>query len=180
VVNTQVAGVGLLLWIKYIMPFTIPTTNPWSCLPASFAMACEVPFQTIVGLIGHDGSDLPYTNKKYRAGFHPQECLEAATKLGWLGALIELFPRITPDGVEERVIQFGGDGNWARFLQHLRECSNGVIEGVSVSSGLGHAVAWDGYHIYDPKGMVYSFSEHYQRGFNPRLLWKLVRNGGTQ
>jgi len=160
------------------MPFTLPITNPWSCLPAAFSMACGVPFKTIIDLIGHDGSELPYTNTQFRAGFHPQECLEAAEKLGWWVTPIELHPSITPDGSEERQILFQ-EGNWARYLRHLTGCHNGVIEGMSLKSGLGHAVAWDGYHIYDTKLMqAYSFAEHLQRGFKPEILWKLVRNGG--
>ncbi len=145
-------------------------------------MACNVPVSTLIGLIGHDGSALPYSDSAYHAGFHSQECIEAAMKLGWLVTPIELFPAITPNGKEERIIYFGGNdaGNWARFLQHLKDTSNGVLEGVSRRKGfiIGHAVAWDGLHIYDPRGHIYSFAEHEGMDFFPRILWKLTRNGG--
>ncbi len=156
------------------MPFTIPTTNPWSCLPASFSMACGVPFNSFIGLLGHDGSDLPYTDKAFHAGFHPQECVEVAQTLGWACTPIELFPKITPNYKEERVISFRC-GNMARFLQHLTSCRAGVIEGYSPIRKLGHAVAWDGLLIYDPRGRTFSFSEHIHFDFVPRVLWKLTR-----
>jgi len=161
------------------MSFVIPTTNPWSCLPASFSMACGIPFAVFIDMLGHDGGDLPYTNKLFKAGFHPQECIEVVQRLSWSCTPIELFPQITPDNIEQRNILFNGDesGNWARFLLHLNNCKNGVIEGTTNKQGIiiGHAVAWDGCHVYDPKGVIYSFSEHQNLNFYPKVLWKLKK-----
>ena len=139
-------------------------------------MACGVLFNHFVDLIGHDGSALPYKSN-FRAGFHSQECIEAAYKLGFTCTPIELFPQITPDGVEERTICFENMDNWDRFLLHLRVCKTGVLEGVSQKNKktIGHAVAWDGCLIYDPRGLTYSFSEHLYNNFVPRLLWKIAR-----
>lgn len=145
---------------------------PWSCLPASFSMACNIPFNTFIGLLGHDGSELPYCNKQYKAGFHIQECIHVVQKLGWTCTPIELFPKITPDYKEERIIYFPG-GNMVRFLQYLTQCKTGVIEGYSQKRQLGHAVSWDGIKIYDPRGIIYSFAEHQQFDFIPRCLWIL-------
>lgn len=156
----------------------IPATNAWSCLPASFSMACGVLFNQFVDLIGHTGSNFPYKGK-FRAGFHSQECIEAAYKLGFSCTPIELFPQITPNGIEERTIYFNDEaGNWTRFWFHLNNCKQGVIEGISFKEKkmIGHAVAWNGYLIYDPRGRTYSFTEHSLNNFTPRLLWKLEKH----
>jgi hypothetical protein len=155
--------------------FKIPITNPWSCLPTAFAIACDIPFGVLIHEIGHDGSKCPYQNPRFHAGFHVQECIEAIQKFGWAGTPVELFPQITPDYSEIRTIYFVDEaGNWARFLRHLTQCKNGVIEGIRKNK-IGHSVAWDGKHIYDPTGKIYSFSEHPQFNFFPRILWKLTR-----
>jgi hypothetical protein len=137
-------------------------------------MACGLPFASFIEALGHDGSGLPYKDTAFRAGFHPQECIEVAQILGWACTPIELFPKITPNYVEERIISFK-NGNWARFLRHLNLCTRGVIEGYSPRKNLGHAVAWDGILIYDPRGRTFSFSEHIQFDFIPRVLWKVTR-----
>ena len=138
-------------------------------------MACGIPFAVFIGMLGHDGGDFPYTNKLFKAGFHPQECIEVIQQAGWSCTPIELFPRLTPDNIETRDILFNS-GNWARFLLHLSHCKNGVIEGTTNKQGTitGHAVAWDGCHIYDPRGVIYSFAEHDHFNFYPRVLWKLA------
>ena len=160
----------------------ITTTNTYSCLVAAFAMACEVSFDTFIKLLGHDGSAFPYSNPYYRAGFHPQEFIEVILKLGWLATPIEQNPVLTPDGIDLRDIYFNSSeaGNLARFLQHLTNTTTGVIEGIlqrKAGGIVGHAVAWDGTHIYDPRGYVYSFSECETMKYTPRILWKLMRIG---
>jgi hypothetical protein len=161
----------------------IPKTNPWSCLLASFSMATNIPTGILVNTIGHDGSSLPYEDQKYHAGFHPQECIDAIMKFGWEATPIELYPKITPNRVEERIIYFNGDdsGNWARFLRHLSNTTHGVLEGLLVRKDkiAGHAVAWDGLYIHDPRGYSYSFSEHDEKCFCPQVLWRLTNNGGA-
>jgi hypothetical protein len=161
----------------------IPRSFPWACVISAFAMACDVPWIVFLTMIGHNGDACPYSDPSIRVGFHVQECIEVAQKMGWSCTPIELFPVSTPGNGEEFTIFFGGpDGNWARFLQHLGSCKAGVIEGCCKRKDggeVGHAVAWDGTHIYDPKGKIYSFSEHEENNFYPRVLWKLVYMGDS-
>lgn len=163
------------------MKYIIPKTYPWACTIASFSMVLGIDWQVIIKLIGHDGSRCPYSDPSIRVGFHFQECIEIAQQRGWTCTPIELFPSSTPGNGEETQIFFpDADGNWARFLHHLNDCPSGVIEGVVEKAGgtlIGHAVAWDGTKIYDPKGAVYSFAEHRSHKFYPRVLWKLNRMG---
>jgi hypothetical protein len=170
----------MLFSITVFMAFTIPQTYPWACITSAFAMACGIPWKDFLQYVGHDGSRFPYKDPSIRAGFHIQECIEVAQQWGWTCTPIELFPISTPGNGEEIEILFGDEtGNWARFLQHLTTCQTGVIEGVvsKQEGSVGHAVAWDGTKIHDPKGKVYSFAEHSQHNFFPRVLWKLAYVG---
>jgi hypothetical protein len=38
---------------------------------------------------------------------------------------------------------------------------------------LGHAVAWDGQRIYDPRGYVYTYQERHSYKYEPDTFWLL-------
>lgn len=156
--------------------------NAWSCLPTAFAMALDLATHDFIRLIGHDGRAEPYKLPGLKAGFHEQECIEAAQSLGYACTPVEILPCITPnaDGSETRCIYFGDeDGNWARFLHHLHE-ADGVITGV-YTGGVqlrGHAVAWSHLErmIYDPKGgRTYDLDGSKVNHFLPRCFWKIQK-----
>jgi hypothetical protein len=145
-------------------------------------MACDVPFTYFITLLGHDGDARPYKDKSKRRGFHLQECIDIAWKLGFTCTPIELFPAMTyAIGAEVFPVRFGtsDDANLARFMHYLTMTKRGVIEGLRVINGIqaGHAVAWDGNLIYDPSGRSYTFEQRSTNNFNPHTLWILTEVG---
>lgn len=134
--------------------------SQWGCLVTAFAMALDLSVEDLMKLIGHDGgrivfADLPEPMR--RRGFHYQECIEAALKVGRSATPIELFPAIAPSSGRHLPFQvrFEVEGNWERFKRHIHE-SVGVLEGRGRNCL--HAVAYDHGRIYDPDGREYDFS----------------------
>ena len=79
----------------------------WMCLPASFAMALDVPLEDIFKEIGHDGSNVAWPHLPEpvcRRGFHPQELVHVCLNRGYAATLVELCPvlRTLPEGPETR------------------------------------------------------------------------------
>ena len=156
--------------------------NNWSCLPTAFAMVIGQTPEWVIEQIGHDGSDEPYTDPDFKAGFHEQECIEVLSALGYACTPIEILPRISPfaDGRDARTIFFGEGtaANWLRVTHHL-ERSRGVLTGIYTSPrrSAGHAVAWDcdTMTIYDPiaGGRVYSLEDAEDMGFTLGCFWKV-------
>ena len=151
----------------------------WMCLPASFAMALDLPPSAIFSEIGHDGSqiiwpDLP--EPTCRRGFHPQELIHLCLNHGHAATRVELCPilRSSPDG-SDYIIAYPDD-NWVRFARVIQQ-SRGVIEGVGRHCG--HAVAYQQGRIFDPDGHEYDYSREAceQRGFFTRHLWRIDRIG---
>lgn len=153
-------------------------------------MALDIPVGEFIKMIGHDGSEQPYEDLPgQKAGFHEQECIEALQQLGYACTPIEIVPQMMPaPGGPIRPIWFppiqfptGPEGNWRRFIQHLKE-TRGVITGAKKYKNkmIGHAVAWNNV-IYDPQGdgFIYAIEEAYNFSFTPRTYWKIqeVRNG---
>lgn len=141
--------------------------NTWSCILASAAMVLDTDCKTLTEMIGHDGSEivlpsLPEPAK--RRGFHLQEIIDCAIKLGYTVTPIEVLPYSTPDGKAEFPVNFKirTDGNlfyWdnkSRLLSYMKD-TKGIITGLA--SQWRHALAWDGKKIYDPHGLVYSFQD---------------------
>jgi len=161
--------------------FTIPTTNSWSCLPASFSMACGISFHDFIDLLGHDGDSRPYKDKSKRRGFHFQECIEIAWKMGFSCTPIERYPALMHSYGDTEVcpIFFGNSDtdNLVRFVQYLSEAKRGIFEGLRTrnnGSYAGHAAAWDGKLVYDPSGTTYLFEESKNNNFNIHTLWILT------
>jgi hypothetical protein len=156
--------------------------NDWSCLPTAFAMVLGMDPAAFIKQIGHDGGDEPYQEAGLKMGFHQQECIEVAQRLGFACTPIEIGPTISPhlDGHDARKVYFIGglEGNWERLHRHMQE-EDGVLTGMYMTAAktLGHAVAWD--HttktIYDPNfnGQVYDFDAAPVFGFTPGCFWKV-------
>ncbi len=136
----------------------ITNPNGWSCLLASAAMALDTTTQDLVEMIGHDGSviifpDLPEPRR--RRGFHYQEIVDCAIKLGYSVTPVESLPYATPDGKLEFPVDFK-ISNEKRLWDHMKG-TQGIITGLSGNRG--HAVYWDGVQVYDPRGRIYPFHE---------------------
>ncbi len=160
--------------------FIIPNTNKWSCIAASFSMALGVSFAEFIELIGHDGGARPYRDRTLRAGFHLQECIDASNRLGYSCTPIIMYPGSAPDfsQIESRPL-WSKEASMARFLHYLEITKHGVLECELQTSGIrkGHAVAWDGTLIYDPRQRIYAFDQMPVNGLTPLILWRIVKYG---
>jgi hypothetical protein len=149
-------------------------------------MVLDVPVRKFVNMVGHDGSTKPYSERpEQEAGFHIQECIEVAQKLGYACTPIEIVPQMipAPECLIPRPVWFplysgSEETNWRRFCRHL-EGTFGIITGLKKrinGSEIGHAVAWSG-KIYDSqgRGLVYSLAKASNYGFTPRVYWKIQR-----
>ncbi len=155
--------------------------EPWMCMPLAFAMALDIPVANLLEEVGHDGSKLAFPNlpePACRLGFHVQEMILVALKLGKAVTPVELFPVLqSADGRQTQTILYP-DNNWALFA-HVIETSRGVIDGTGFR--LGHTVAYDHGRIFDPKGCEYAYSriacEAHQ--FFTRCAWRIDTLGET-
>lgn len=128
----------------------------YNCLLASAAMVLDVHPDVLTQLIGHDGKKVIFPELPASIntrGFHTQEITDCALEYEYAVTEIEAIPRSTPDGKREYPVEFSDK---KRFQNHI----NGHI-GIFTGSikGRGHAVAWDGKMIFDPRGKVYTFDD---------------------
>jgi hypothetical protein len=151
--------------------------NRWSCLPTAFAMALDIPVKEFLHRVGHDGSRIAFPTESEpacRRGFHVQECIDVAVRLGYGVTPIELFPRHAPSlTVPPITITFGNElSNERRFARFI-DAGRGVITGLSRNHG--HAVAYERGDIYDPAGHVYRYSLFTceSHGFIGNCLWNV-------
>ncbi len=134
----------------------IKQPNDWSCLLASAAMALDTDCDTLIAMIGHDGSEIvlpALSEPARRRSFHMQEIIDCAIKLGFSVTPIEVLPYSTPDGKLEFQVNLR---NEMRFHSHVYG-SEGILTGRAKK--LYHAVYWDGEIIHDPNGIVYRLND---------------------
>lgn len=140
-----------------------------NCLIFSFAMVLGMDPDLLQVKIGHDGlKDVGGTKP---CGYHMQELIDVALHVGYAVTPIEAFPasRI-PGRQDDFEINFKPD-NGTRFLRYLYD-NQGVLAGKS-KSGIGHAIAWDGDYVYDPKGQVCTISQH--KGLDIQTFWMISK-----
>lgn len=133
-----------------------PLKNPnaWSCLPTAFAIALEVSLEAVLGVVGHDGSEITHAGLPEplcRRGFHPQEMIKMCLQDEMSVTPVELYPQAVSKASITNPKVFD-TGNWRWFSENLFR-SKGVIE-CRTAAGLGHAMAYEGRGdfaiIYDP------------------------------
>ena len=124
---------------------------------AAMAMVLDKSTEELISRIGHDGSeivfpDLPEPAK--RRGFHIQEFISMILESKFAMTEIAVLPCSTPDGVHEYPINFPNFEQ--RFLDFMH-----IVPGIITGSAAkwGHAVAWNGWRIYDPLGEIYYYDE---------------------
>ncbi len=129
--------------------------NDWSCLLASAAMALDTDCNTLIEMIGHDGSEIVFPTlpePSRRLSFHLQEIIDCANELGFSMTPIEVLPYSTPDGKMEFPVEFPISAE-QRFQNHMTE-HKGILTGRG--KRLYHAMYWDGQDIHDPNGFICS------------------------
>lgn len=157
--------------------------NAWSCLPTAFAIALDVPVETIISLIGHDGSEITHAGLPEplnRRGFHPQELIKILVEDKMAVTRIELAPTAisTTIGIRCDSTKSFDVGGWAWFKKNLFH-SEGVIE-CRTAVGTGHAMAYLGMgdyaRIYDPSNRdEFKFREPQDAEQRDRFLIALWR-----
>lgn len=133
--------------------------NRWSCSVASAAMCMDICLNKLVGLIGHDGSEVVFPDLEpptCYAGFSPQEIIDASMRCGYSVTSVETMPRCTPDGDHVRDV-FPEDKIIERVEWYLSRF-NCVAAGERNMGGrrYWHNIAWskDEQRWHDPSGPV--------------------------
>ena len=130
--------------------------NRWSCLVTAFAMALDTPLDELIRLLGHDGSEIIFPNNNdphNRRSFHPQEILDVAEEYYCKTFIVyEATPTIS-DGKIEIPIDMPKDR-----MYDIMDGEIGVIQGFN-PNGNYHAIAWDGYNIFNPGNGNYNIKE---------------------
>jgi len=141
----------------------ITQPNSWSCTVAAAAMVFDCAIKEIIGVIGHDGSEVISPHLKVPgcyAGFHIQEIVDVAFYFGCSMTKIEAAPVGTVDGKNEHEITEWGlfSNGKVRFDFYMKQ-GNGLL--VGKAREYWHALAWDHetWQLYDPRGRVYNLDD---------------------
>jgi len=132
------------------MSWTIPKdSTKYPCIAVAFAIACETPLDEFLQRLERRGGLVKGT-------YHTQQCTDVVWDLGYATMWIESQSLLVPDadykGEPAKILY--PEGNRVRFMNYLR-AHKGVLGGMRPN--IGHAVAWDGTQIYDPRGFIYDF-----------------------
>lgn len=116
-------------------------------------MVLDTPVSEVIRRVGHDGSQIvwPVLDDPYkRRGFHPQEMIDLAYRLGKRVITIEAIPvSIGSENQEGFEIPMDNEARWMTYLS----MEYGVLAGNF--GGRQHAVAWDKHKIIDNDGLFY-------------------------
>jgi len=145
--------------------------SQWSCVPTAFAMLLDIAVEEMIRQIGHDGSEVVWPELEPTAlskrAFHPQECIDVALSLDIPIVSIHLMPYTLhfvnnvpskPIWTEQQCLD--------RF-DRLLKAYEGVFTGTT-NYNMGHAVAWNGKMVYDPRGYIKPLEE---ANFNPQIFF---------
>lgn len=128
--------------------------NNWTCLSTSFAMILDLSVQDLFKYIGHDGSRKVWNlddDRYNRQGHHIQEIYDICHQLKYCVYPIDVCPgfqHFYPD-VKETPRLWSDKLCEERISVYLRN-HDGVLVG-TVNGGIGHAVAYHGSLVYDPR-----------------------------
>lgn len=137
---------------------TIKQPNKWSCSIASLAMLLDLSFDQVIQEIGHDGSELWWSDDpRPQRAFSIQELIDVALRHGIALIQIDGCPA-TSDSKGDRPRPIFPDSFETRLMSHM-EGNKGLVTGYYAPDKF-HMVAWDGSKVHDPMdGRVYSFDE---------------------
>jgi hypothetical protein len=132
-------------------------------------MAIGCPVSDFLAHFEHDGSHIQwpqFSDPKRRRGFHHQECILAAWRLGFATTQFELRPRYAPDQYAEPCTVF------ERAFSDLVFSTRGVLTGATHRCG--HAVSYDHGQICDCRGKTYGFGHALENDFSPSCVFVLT------
>ena len=133
-----------------------------ACLLFSLAMVLDADPQELIDEIGHDGRDIMFPEvigTIRQRSFHIQEIIDCCWKRGRAVTPIDIAPCTAPDGHPELAREI-----WDREVarERIKKYLTGnvaLLIGRTSHKGLGHACAWDGEKVYDPRGMICEIGE---------------------
>lgn len=120
--------------------------NRASCLATAFAMCMDIPVQEIFDDLGHEGTEIAFTNLEVPRcfrGFHSMELMECAFRRGY--AVLELTKEMHISHDDSTIKSYKSRFDILKYL------ANHCV----VMTNSSHAVAWNKYSVYDPVGLVY-------------------------
>lgn len=127
------------------------------CLLYSAAMLLDVRPEDLIMEIGHDGMKQMWLPDPRRVVHTPDEIQDCFVRRGFCLYQVGVYPIATPgNGLVPRPI-WSEDQAAKRFEDHIRDV-HGLLVGEALN-GEGHAVAWDGEYIYDPRGRIYRLED---------------------
>lgn len=129
--------------------------NKWSCVACSFAMTLNVTLDDIVQNLMHDGSEILWEDlptPQSRRAFQVQELVVYAYTLGFSVTRLDFTPASGPDSTHVYT------SNHTQFVEQVMRDTPGVLLGKGLQNP--HAVAWNGYEVYDPSNGVYTLPSH--------------------
>jgi len=133
----------------------VKNPNSWSCLLASAAMVLDQPLERLVQDLGHDGSKImwPELTEPYRRkSFHIQEIVLLCLKYKHSCTCLETNPLSTPSEVSLPIQAISPAIICERIRIHAKK-----NKGICITPT--HACAWDGFKIFDPKGLIYLWED---------------------
>lgn len=123
--------------------------NAWSCLPTAFAMCLGISVKEVIEGIGHNGSEIifdGYPEPMCRRGFHTSELIDyCLTEHSLFVSLIPLSVRLWTKDNKAYFDLYDNEVIDQRLEHYLTSPRAVILEPT-------HAVAYDGYEIYDPRG----------------------------
>jgi len=158
----------------------ITSPNRWDCAACAFAMALDVPLDTLIEFLGHDGGEIinpDVDEPNGRRGFHNQEFIDLILLQNKTLTPYQLRPALSVAGKVVPVDR-NLDSRTERFEKII--CTKtGVLFGRKKPGGNLHCVAFEEGVIYDSAhdGSAYEFetvpqciAEH---EFLPIELWMI-------
>jgi hypothetical protein len=141
--------------------------NKWSCVPAAFATATQIPIETLLKKLGHDGSEIIFPDLEEplcRRAFQVQELSVVLWSLGFAVGHYDIEPLAILD--EHHIYTITYVDSEIVFQKMLSE-SIGVGCGRIQGTEKTHAFAWNGKSAYDPCGFVYPITRYEIYSYHP-------------
>lgn len=120
--------------------------NNWSCLPTAFAMVCDMPVADLIKRIGHDGSERIFDGPRPEVGFHIQEIIHVLQDEFSITEIVDAYYDVAHG---KRHWPIGEKTLNERVYEAMQKYSGVVL--VNYHEPCGHALAWDGKLLCDPK-----------------------------
>jgi hypothetical protein len=133
-----------------------------ACLLFSAAMVLDAEPADLLLEIGHDGREIMFPEvigTIRQRSFHIQEIIDCCLKRGRSLTPIDIAPCTAPDGHPDLAREIWDREDAKKRIRKLLTGTRAILIGRTSHKGLGHACAWDGEKVYDPRGMICEIGE---------------------